>query len=131
MTKPLQAPIYTIQITGYYLSQYPCQTNPSANQPSAQVIAYMTLMGSPDDDNNPKTTPSGFNFNINFYPDGTPGLSAPLLILGENRLVMDMYYSQLADILRMLRDDQVQCYATYTSGPPAHAEVFGEMPSPS
>jgi hypothetical protein len=47
----------------------------------------MTLMGSPDDDNNPKTTPSGFNFNINFYPDGTPGLSAPLLICSSLDLI--------------------------------------------
>lgn len=131
MTAPNQAPVYTIHITGYYLSQYPCQTNPSPSQPSSQVIAYMTLLGDADDDNHPKTTPKGFTFYINFYPDGTPGLSAPLLVLGEDRLVMDMYYSQLGDILSMLRDTQVKCYATYTAGPPVHAELFGTTVPPS
>ena len=131
-TKPTQtlAIQYTTLITTYYLSEYPCQTNPPASTP---VIAYMTLMGIDDEvlQPPPPAPPlKGFNFYINFYPDGTPGIGAPGLNIGEKTVIMDMYYSQLADILRLLQNSTTACYASYTSGPPVHAEVFASTVKP-
>jgi hypothetical protein len=122
---------YSIEIIQYYLSIYPCETNPPSG---TGVLAYMTLMGTPAAGN---TTPNEVNFYINFYADGTPGLSAPGIGFdgaGNVRIILDMYYSQLATLLDSL-NNQLQrngpiCALSYTDGPPLHAEFIVAVPPP-
>jgi hypothetical protein len=117
MARRKVAPTFKIKIGGYYLSQYPCQTNPSPNEPTpTPVIAYMTLLGKLADD---KGQNADFNFYINFYPDGSSGLSAPSV--DGNSVKMDMYYCQLAGIVRMFRETPWSCYGTYS---PGHTEII-------
>ena len=92
----------------------------------------MTLIGVPVD----ATTPVA-NFYIQFYADGTAGTSGPGVDIGGTglpRVIVDMYYSQLAGLVKNLdnaiRKEGPAFFATYTDGPPVHAEFFVDVAKP-
>ena len=113
--------VFKIRVTQYYLSQYPAQSiPPSINQ----VMAYMTLRGEP----------AAVTFYIQFYLDGTQGLSAPSIeeVSGGVKVVVDMYYRQLASIQASLNSAICEkgppCFMSLVSEP-LHAEFFVSVPS--
>jgi hypothetical protein len=136
---------YGIQVTNYYLSVYPCLKNPTQNSPSSSppssnpcqtdlppdipALALISLSGN---------AVSGYvkaEFRIRFYADGTHGLSAPKANgeTGSMTVSMDMYYSQLAGVLSLLKDvlrnKGAACFVSFSDGPPISAEFSTMNPS--